>query len=545
MNRRIFTAIAATLLTGAGAVAQSAYDAYTITPTELRGSARFVSMGGAFTSLGGDLSCMSQNPAGLGMYRFSDIGLSFDISIRNYKNVSNFNSNSQTECRASFDNFGYVGVAKLDGAMPYFQWGFSYNRLARFDRKIRNYSNPTATSLSNYIASYTNGVPTNYDPARSDLGFLLDDPDGPDPFGSGADWLSILAYNAYMINGVGDSDDRYAGLYQNGTQGDAGYEGIERGYLDEYNIDFAGNISDVVYWGVGVGIYDLEYTLQSNYDESMKGALVPQVDGPLTTGNGYFNLYNWKSITGTGANLKFGLIVRPVDEIRIGLAVHTPTWMHLTHQGYGDVTTFRYSADVPVNESERTIEDGYYTPDYDYRSRLTTPWRFMCGISGVVGGRGIVSVDYERVSYGDMKMKSESGMFDGFEDNTFANNDIKSYYRAANIVRIGAEYRVDNNWSVRAGYNWQGSCVKQEAKAPGAMIYTSGTDPSYSFFNDRQNFSLGVGYRYGGWYADFAWQITKRKGTWHAYTDFDGLLAPRASVTDTYNNLVFTTGFRF
>lgn len=520
------------MLITAGASAQSAVDALTVSPSQLRGSARFISMGGAFTSLGGDISCMTQNPAGLGMYRYSDIGLTFDVSFRNYKNVTNRGNYSQNETRATFDNFGYVGVTNLNGAMRNFQWGFSYSRIGKFDRITSNYTDPTNTSLSNYIASYTNGVSSDN---------LLDVSDGPDPFESGEDWLSILAYNSLMINNT-TANDRYAGLYQNGTNGDAEVFQRERGYLDEYNIDFAGNVSDVVYWGVGVGIMDLNYTLESNYSESMAGALIyDDATKNLATGNGYFNLYNWKTISGTGANIKLGVIVRPLDQLRIGIAVHTPTWMHLSHQGYGDVTQYNYTPDGTTD----TNSNGYSTPDYDYKSRLTTPWRFMLGISGVVGGRAILSADYERVAYADMKMKQESGYYGSFEDNTYANEDIKNNYRAANIFRLGAEYRIDNNWSVRAGYNYQSSCVKQEAKAPGAMIYTSGTAPDYTFFGDTQNVSLGLGYHSGGWYADIAWQFTRKKGTWHAYTDFDGLRAPTAGVTDTYNNIVISTGLRF
>ena len=109
------------MLFTAGVSAQSAVDALSVSPSQLRGSARFVSMGGAFTSLGGDISCMTQNPAGLGMYRYSDVGLTFDVSFRNYKNVTNQGSFSQNETRATFDNFGYVGVTNLNGAMRNFQ----------------------------------------------------------------------------------------------------------------------------------------------------------------------------------------------------------------------------------------------------------------------------------------------------------------------------------------------------------------------------------------------------------------------------------------
>ena len=534
MNRRILLALGTAALVTAGAAAQSAVDAYTITPTQLRGTARFVSMGGAFTSLGSDLSCLTQNPAGIGMYRYSDIGLTFDASIRSYKSSTNYQSSSNSETKWNFDNFGYVGVANLSGALRSFQWGVSYSRIASFERMSSGYINPSATSLSNYVASFTQGT---------NSGDMLSD-DNYDPYyDSSVDWLSTLAYNSYMISNT-TGDESYAGLYQNGTNGDALYQMRETGSIDEYNIDFGGNVSDVVYWGIGVGIMDVNYNSVSDYSESMENALVysPTRDA-LVSGNAGFNLYNQRSISGTGANLKLGVIVRPIEQLRIGVAIHTPTWLHLNHQGYGQVD-YNYS---PYGEgSDRPTNSGTAdTPDYGYSSRLNTPWRFMLGASTVIGSSAIVSVDYERVAYGDMKLRQEGSFYGGYVDNTFANEDVKNLFRAANIVRVGLEYRISRNFSARAGYNWQSSALTEAAKSPTAAVGTSGTDPSFIFNDATNTFSHGLGYHYKSWYIDAAWQHVRRSGTYHAYTSFDGNIAPTASLTDNYNNIVISTGFRF
>ena len=169
----------------------------------------------------------------------------------------------------------------------------------------------------------------------------------------------------------------------------------------------------------------------------------------------------------------------------------------------------------------------------------------MVGVSGTIAGQAIISADYERVDYANMKMKQESGLYGSFQDNTLANEDIRNYFKAANIFRIGAELRLTNSFSVRAGYNWQGSSVKDVANSPSTAVATSGTEPSYTFFEGTNNVSLGLGYRYKGWYVDLAWQYTRRKGTWHAYTNFNGIEAPTASLTDTHNNIVISTGLRF
>lgn len=544
MRTRILTLAALASAIAISAGAQSAVDAYTITPTQLRGTARFVSMGGAFTSLGGDLSCMTQNPAGLGIYRSSDIGLTFDISSRKFGAQTDAGKYSASRTPVKFDNFGYVGVSNLNGALRSIQWGVSYNRLAVFDRTTTGYNMPTGNSLTNYIASYTNGTvaddmvdnsSTNYDPY----------------FDSQADWLSVLAYNSFMINNLPGTSDRYCGLFGSGTTGDALYTIHEHGYTDEYNIDFAGNVSDVLFWGLGVGIVDMEYVSESNYSESMEGAMVydQALDG-LTTGNAGFNLYNYRRIGGSGANLKFGVIVRPIEALRIGLAVHTPTWMHLSHNGVGE-TDYNYTPEV--SGQTRPTNSGYaYTPDYDYRSRLNTPWRFMVGASVLVGTKAILSADYERVAYNDMRMKKEEvdprGYLTGhFVDNTYVNEDIKNYFKAANILRVGLEYRISRHVSARAGYNFQSSSVKSEANSGQTEIFTSGTDPSYRFDDATQNISLGLGYRYKSWYIDLAYQHTRQKGTYHAYTDYAGAdgPAPTASLTATHNNVVISTGFRF
>lgn len=543
MRTRILTLLALAGTIAFHSTAQSAIDAYNITPTQLRGSARFVAMGGAFTSLGGDLTSMTQNPAGLGIYRSSDIGLTFDISPRKFTSITDAGKYSDSRTPVVFDNFGYVGVANLNGTLSAIQWGFGYNRLASIDRVTSGHNNPTSNSLTNYVAAYTGGI----EPSK-----LLDRGDDFDPyFDTREDWLSILAYNSMLISEVPGTDNAYAGLYQNGTVGDALYNIREKGYMDEYNIDIAGNVSDIVYWGLGVGIIDLDYTRNSYYSENMASALIyDRSSDRLVNGNAGFELSNAHRISGSGANLKAGFIVRPIEPLRIGFAVHTPTWLHLNHTGFGEVS-YNYTPDQTT--STRPTESGNsWTPDYDFDSRLTSPWKLMAGISYMIGNRGIISVDYERVAYNSMKMKEEEidprGYFTGsFVDNTYANEDIKNYFRAANIFRVGAEFRLNKHVSLRAGYNYQSSTVRDEAKNGSLEIFTNGTDPSYRFDNDTQNICLGLGYRYKAWYIDLAYQHTRQTGTFHAYTDWSGMAgrAPTADVTATHNNIVISTGIRF
>ncbi|MDR2917287.1 MAG: hypothetical protein LBV74_21035, partial [Tannerella sp.] len=58
-------------------------DAFTLTNSDLGGTARSMSMAGAFGALGGDISAISNNPAGLGIYRSSEISGTLDLSMVN------------------------------------------------------------------------------------------------------------------------------------------------------------------------------------------------------------------------------------------------------------------------------------------------------------------------------------------------------------------------------------------------------------------------------------------------------------------------------
>lgn len=547
MKKSILLATAALVLPTALS-AQSAIDAYNISTGELRGTARFMSMAGAFTALGGDLSSLNQNPAGIGVYRGSDIGITLDINMMNSKTADIGSPFARSQTHADVNNFGYVGTYNLGGSTAVtLSWGASYSRLASFHRHYQGGDMAMQTSLSNYITTFTDGIDTSY------LKFV----DGYNPYQdrseNAAPWLSILAYNSGMITPLSSVDDNgqnhdtsiYDGLWQypvdgqpqiRPTTGSAGMEVDERGYVDEYTIDFGGSVANVFYWGIGLGITDLSLTQNAYYGEDLLNANVPaNAASGIEEGNGGFGLLNWRHTSGTGFNAKFGVILKPVNELRIGLAVHTPTYWSLSTNYTGD-TEFDYSSGI--NGSE-------YTDEAAYDWRLNSPWKLTAGIAGVIGGRGILSVDYEYQAFGDMKTKNDRGY-----DYDYYNDDIKSYFKSSNMIRVGGEFRVTPNFSVRAGYAYQSTNVKDDVKDSNVEVYTMGTNPAYTLDSDAQYITCGLGYRISGFYIDAAYVHKHRSSTYHAFTsfkDYDGYWydAPQAKVTDNNSQLVFTVGYKF
>lgn len=527
--------------------AQSAIDAYNLSQNELRGTARYMSMAGAFTALGGDLSTLNNNPAGIGIYRGSDIGFTFDVNMMNSKTSGIGLPNTRSQTHVDVNNFGYVGTYNIGGSSDIsVSWGASYSRLGSFRRSYQGAGMDMQTSLSNYITTFTDGVdPADMKFEGSFNPYQNRDYDAPA-------WLSILAYNSGMISPVVGSDSQgeyetsiYDGLWQypvdgqpqiRPTTGTAGFRVNEEGYLDEYSINFGGSVSNVFYWGVGIGIDDLSFTRNAYYSEDLQNANVPaNASMGIEEGNGGFGLWNWKYISGTGVNAKFGVILKPVNALRLGLSVHTPTYWNLSTNYTGD-TEFAYSSGVKGSE---------YTDEASYDWNLTSPWKLQAGIATVIGGRGILSLDYEYDAYGDMKTYDDNG--DKYE---YFTDDIKNYFRSASTIRVGGELRVTPQLSIRAGYAYKTDNVKDDARNSDIEIYTAGTDPSYTFNRDTQYITAGIGYRISGFYIDAAYVHKHTSSEYHAFTsfkDYDGYWydGPKAKVTDNNSQLVFTVGYKF
>lgn len=544
MKKRVFSALCAAL--PLAMFAQTAIDAYQLSRYDLRGTARFMSMGGAFGALGGDLSTLNQNPGGIGVYRKSDIGITLDIDIQSAKTNTSVMSYNQKQTKVGVNNVGYIGATRTNSEiMPFFNWGFTYNRAASFNRRFRGVDVMNG-SLSNYIAGYTSaGNWTTGELEGKDNNYFAT---------YGAPWMSILAYNSYMINPVSPGSTTYNGLWGNGTSGEHEFDVEETGYVDEYEINLGGNFADVVYWGIGFGITDINYNQNVYYQEFLQNATIPIVvpdqngDGavvasptPVATDQEVgFGLQSRKHISGTGYNFKAGLIVRPINELRLGFAVHTPTYYNLTQNNDGIV-------DYGYGYAEGDLKPGYHgTPIEAANWKLRTPWRLMASAAVVIGPKAIISADYEYRPYQDMTTKYDNG------DNVDAvNDDIKSYYKATNIIRLGAEYRISNHVSIRAGYAYESSPTGAEVKDNQLPVYTSspndtGTTPSYTLDNSTRYLTCGLGYKYKNFYADAAYVNKHYKSDFHPYSPNNYTMAPAASeVTSNSNNVVLTIGFRF
>lgn len=533
------TFMAAGLLLPLMASAQGAVDGFALSRQDMRGTARFMSMGGAFTALGADLSAISYNPGGIGVYRGSEVGATFNLSAFS----SNANTPGKPDTRGNvvpyLNNLGYVGTFNLNNStVRSFSWGLSYNKTASFNRRFRGHGIPLTTSMSNYIADMSNKEGVTEGAVLPDDNY---DPYNPWDSDLPAPWLSILAYQGFLINphNTSATETNWTGLWGPKTRGEAYMQGTESGGVDQYDFTIGGNIADVFFWGMDFGITDLNYKKTTLYGENLVDAMTV---GDRTAAHADWDLYNYYKVNGTGFNYSLGIIVKPIQELRIGFAFHTPTWYSMNEYFYAN-TTYYISDYVDPPRGGAETNGGYNGfNEYNYR----TPWKINAGIAGVLFNRLILSADYNwegttGIHYSDTWNDSGDSYY-------YTNYDIRRYYRSSQAVRIGAEYRITPSLSVRAGYSYVSSPVKSKVADGQEEIYTAGTRPEYSLDNSTNYVTLGLGYRYKKFYIDAAYVLKTTSAQWHGFSPTAqnaGHILPQTKVDYTTNQVLLSAGFRF
>ncbi len=507
MKVRFSVALAAALLAGGAAVAQNGVipNLMQFKNTDmlrLSGqsagftTARVSAMGGAFASLGADLASISINPAGLGMYRSSQFGITPAVTVSNDHSSAMALDNDRT--RFGFNNIGIaLNLYEGAGSLVSFTFGFSYNKMADFNYRTGVALPAGGSSMLDIFNLQLNGLYRNWSGLRQ--GWLGSDA-RPNPFSDGSsvfldEWGAVLAYQTEAIDPVSDaeSNTRYV---INALEAGAGVvpsmQYNSRGSIGEYAIAGGINIGNWLYMGLTVGLQDIYQKQDYYYDE-----------GYLNNGEGQPNpekyldymLYDQHlKVSGTGVNFKFGIIVRPLPELRIGVAVHTPTFSSIDRRYYATMGTgFR--------NGDRIDRDTYgLLNSWNYN----TPTRLMFGASYTFGPWAVVSVDYERTWYNGMRLTDES-------------HDVKQYYKelvkndfkATNTVRVGAEVKPLPELAVRAGYTWTSSPLK------------------YDLYNDtcakeRQSVSFGLGYRFPMVSIDLAYTWAQAKYSDYTLFYYDG-----------------------
>lgn len=517
--------------------AQNEMDAYKFSRNDLTGTARSVAMGGAFGALGGDISGIAINPAGIGVYQKSEIVTT--INFQNTKSQTELNAGklSENKFKFTFDNLAFVGVFPLNNDVaPFLNVGFSYNRLKSFDRTYRMMGDYTE-SMTDYMASRAtyNGV--------SSSSISLADNDATSVWNS-QDWLTTLGYNGFLINET--SSGKYSSAIPS-TPVSSDLYVREKGYISSYDFNIGTSFSDVFNIGATITMTDINYRLYSQYTEYV-------LDGNnAISDNRRFDLYNWNRTDGTGWQVKAGVIVKPVQALRIGLAYHSPTWYKMTDHFAADLDhNLSGVSGMPSDYKTGTVMSYNGNEDAVYDYELRTPDKWTVSLAGVIGTKAIISADYELTNY-----KNNMKLFDRNSNSLTPdpNEYIKNDFKMASVVRVGLEYRFTDKFSGRVGYSWMESPFQTSIKNSGDEVTT---DPrpvtQYAFDADTHYITYGLGYQFiperrgsnsdwsdmGYFYTDIAFVMKSQKSDLYSFTG-----ANKASLkTNSFQGLL-TIGYKF
>ncbi len=489
------------LLMGSLAYSQDPGDVLRLSQTFNNGTARFVSMGGAFGALGADFTSLSYNPAGLGVYRSSEFIITPSLKIRN--DNTNYLSSSFTDkrTRVLLDNIGFVASMQNSNeegsGLVMLNFGIGYNRILDLYSETSAIGANASNSIMDYFAWVANG--SLYD------GMTIRD--NNDPFKvSNAPWDAILAWNNFLIDTIpGQASEYWAALNENdGVNQDQAIS--TKGGVGEYVFSMAANISNKFYLGATLGLQDVFFTQNTYYSESAFSS-----NQPLPNGDRFNSLnYNQRlSVNGYGINLKIGAIYRPIPELRLGIAAHTPTYYMLNEE-----------YDASMNSDFLFGTSSANTPINTYGYRIESPYKFIGSVAYTFGTKGLLSVDYEHVDYSSMRFGKGDDGYRFTEENSTISESFKSTFN----IKAGGEIWFDR-LALRAGY----------------ALYGSPYNPDTDYASSSTNvFSGGFGLRFDSMYLDWAYQRVVFSDKYSPYQ-----FAPIVNRDVVQNRFMLTVGFKF
>ncbi len=515
--------MAAALLCATTIQAQTMYDAVKFTDKDLNGTARFVGMGGAMGALGGDISTIGTNPAGIGIYRSNDIMVSFGLSA--YGTESNYQGAkfNNDKVQGSFDNIGAVFSTKIGNysSLRYVNFGFNYKRSKSF------YGNMSMEGLLNLAPNggvLSQGVQMANQANRMGVDIAsLDDQEvnlfnNPD-----VGWLGAMGYKGSVIEKDGNK------YYPAEIRPTSKFYSEERGGIDQFDFNVAFNFNDRFYLGFTIGAYDVNYSKFSSYDEDYGDSQ-------------YYFLNSDNRIEGSGFDFKLGGILRPFESspLRIGFAVHTPTFYNLTLTTNAYLESQFWYNNNDGTESLMTKEVDTYWELYDSNMakdfKIQTPWKYNASLGYTIGKNLALGAEYEFQDYSTMKFKYSDGY-----DMDFENQTAKAYLKGVHTLRVGGEYKVVPEFALRAGYNFTSAAYGENAykDLPSNSI---NTDTDFANAKSKSDYTLGIGYRGDMFYADLAYKFSTYKSDFYA---FDTVGLNKTDVTNTRSQVLLTLGMRF
>lgn len=504
--------LAAWVLAVMPAAAQDTYESARLMGSDLNGTARYVGMGGAMDALGADISTISTNPAGIGVFRHSNVSASFGLVSQ--ADAVKFDGLNKTNM--SFDQIGFVYSSRVSPS-SYINVGFNYHKSRNFDQ-ILSAANALRGCSQNGLTYYKaeKGI---YEFDENNQGEII----GYE--GNNRSWSysesDYMNANALML------DPNDGNIYTIDARAYS-FDRAHRGWIADYDINLSGNAGDRFYWGLTVGIKDVNYKGYSEYAETLVDK-----DGDC----GSMAIGDARKIKGTGFDVKAGLIFLPIEgsPFRIGVSVATPTFYDLTASN----DSYLYN-----NCKYGAWDEGRSSESYDFK--FYTPWKFGVSMGHTISNKVALGVGYEYSDWGASKNRINDGSYyDWWSDENYEDShtdkpmkeNTKRSLAGQHVLKAGMEIKPVPVLALRLGYNYLSSPYEERGyrdmtlDSPG-VSYSSTTD--YVNWKDTHRFTCGLGVKAGGMNIDLAYQYSATNGDFHPFQDY----------SNQYSSAVFDSGVK-
>lgn len=485
--------------------AQDISDAVRFARNDMMGTARFSAMGGAFSSLGGDMSSLKLNPAGSSVFLNNQASGTLNLNLRN--NDVNFINLNSTDNETTFDLnqagavFVYTSNNDVSTVSKY-SFGFTYDQVANYnDSFVARGDNNTnnGQSISQFFIDQTNDLPLEFlqtidGESVSDLYIFLGENFGVDSQNA------LLGYQAYVFDPV-DPDDINNREYVSNVTADnfrQNYFIDEAGYNGKFGFNASLELNKRFYFGLNLNAHYMEYERLTRFVET---------NSDPTSEINRIRFDNQLRTRASAFSFQLGTIAKITPQFRAALSYQSPTWYNVSYETEQYIETDRGNTTVVVNPNVLNV-----FPEYKYRT--ASVWRG--GLSYVFGKKGLLSVDYSIQDFSQIKYTTNPLRS--------LNQGINQHLTTAANLNIGGEY-VFKTLRFRGGYFQQESPYKDEA-----------------IMGDLTGYTFGIGHNFGNVNVDLAYTLASIERRDRLYNTG---LSQTANVNTDESNIFLTLSFGF
>jgi long-subunit fatty acid transport protein len=492
--------------------AQNITDALRYSNENVQGTARFRAMSGAFGALGADMSAVSINPAGAALFNTPHLSLS--LANTNRDNSTTYANTTNNTTDSSFD-LGQIGGAfvfkNTDSNSPWkkFVLSLAYEQTQNFNDHLF-LSGVNTNSIDSYFIQTTlnqdipfgilklqdfgNGNIEFIEEAYADIGAAY----GYNHQQAFLGYWSGIIDPVNLDNDTNDNNTEYVSNIAPGTFNQR-QAYTTTGYNGKFTVNGAIQHKENLYLGLNLNAHFLNYEKITSFRENNDNA------GSAVTDVLFENRLE---TLGTGFSFQLGAIYKLAPYFRLGFAYDSPTWYRIDEETVQNIDSNLADPDIGFISTVINV-----FPQY----RIQTPSKITGSAAIIFGKRGLLSFDYSRKDFSKTKFKPTSDAHF-----TNLNATINTQFKAANTYRIGGELR-HKQLRFRGGYKIEESPYEDD-----------------NIYGDLTGYSLGIGYHFGAFNIDLAYENSERD---YNYQLYDVGLTDVSRVENQNSNITLTMSF--